>query len=49
IRRAERAAVRLRDAGLLANAEVLAYLNRLSDLAFMLARFEERRLDEGGR
>ena len=42
VRRAERAAVALHEAGLLRNAEVLAYLNRLSDLVFMLARFQER-------
>ena len=42
VRRAERAAVALHEAGLLRNAEVLVYLNRLSDLVFMLARFQER-------
>lgn len=41
IRRAERAVVRLRDQGLLANTEVLQYLNRLADLLFTLARYEE--------
>jgi cob(I)alamin adenosyltransferase len=41
VRRAERAAVRLhRDVGL-DNAEVLRYLNRCSDLIFMLARQAE--------
>ena len=49
VRRAERAAVASQEAGLLRNAEVLAYLNRLSDLVFVLARFEERELPEGGR
>ena len=49
VRRAERAAVALQEAGLLGNAEVLAYLNRLSDMVFVLARFEERELTEGGR
>ena len=49
VRRAERAAVALQEAGLLRNAEVLAYLNRLSDLVFMLARFEDRELPGGGR
>ena len=49
VRRAEREAVRLRDAGLLPNREVLAYLNRLSDLVFMLARFEESRMGGGRR
>jgi cob(I)alamin adenosyltransferase len=42
IRRAERAVVRLRDQGLLASGEVLHYLNRLADLLFTLARYEER-------
>lgn len=42
VRRAERAAVALHESGLLRNAEVLTYLNRLSDLVFMLARFQER-------
>jgi cob(I)alamin adenosyltransferase len=43
-RRAERAAVALADAEPL-NAQVLAYLNRLSDLLFILARGANR---EGG-
>jgi len=37
-RRAERDAVGLRDAGREVNPEVLRYLNRLSDLLFVLAR-----------
>lgn len=41
IRRAERAVVRLRDQRLLASDEVLHYLNRLADLLFTLARYEE--------
>jgi len=41
IRRAERRAVTLRRQGDLENPEVLRYLNRLSDLLFMLARKEE--------
>lgn len=44
VRRAERRAVTLRREGLLENAEVLRYLNRCSDLLFMLAREAE----EGG-
>jgi cob(I)alamin adenosyltransferase len=40
-RRAERRAVGLMRAGALGNPEVLRYLNRLSDLLFMLARQEE--------
>lgn len=37
-RRAERCAVRLRDAGLVPNDEVMRYLNRLSDLLWLLGR-----------
>ena len=40
-RRAERRVVELRKAGLLDNPEVLKYLNRLSDLLFVLARYQE--------
>ena len=40
-RRAERRVVELREAGLLDNAEVLKYLNRLADLLFVLARYQE--------
>jgi cob(I)alamin adenosyltransferase len=41
IRRAERAVVRVRDQGLLPSSEVLHYLNRLADLLFTIARYEE--------
>ena len=41
VRRAERRIVALKDAGALPNPEVLRYVNRLSDLVFMLARAEE--------
>lgn len=41
VRRAERRSVALDRAGELGNPEVLRYLNRLSDLLFMLARQEE--------
>ena len=44
VRRAEREAVRLRDAGGLVNVEILKYLNRVSDLLFILARYEDRGL-----
>lgn len=44
LRRAERRAVELQEAGLLVNPEVLRYLNRASDLVFMLARYEDRAL-----
>ena len=40
-RRAERRIVGVQEAGLLTNPEVLRYMNRLSDLLFMLARAEE--------
>jgi cob(I)alamin adenosyltransferase len=41
IRRAERMAVRLLHAGVIQNGEVVRYLNRLSDLIFILARYVE--------
>jgi cob(I)alamin adenosyltransferase len=41
LRRAERRIVALQQAGQLHNPEVLRYVNRLSDLVFMLARAEE--------
>ena len=41
VRRAERQAVALRRSGLLPDEEILRYLNRISDLLFALARFEE--------
>ena len=44
LRRAERQAVRLERAGLLADHVVLRYLNRVSDLLFALARYEEAEL-----
>ena len=44
LRRAERRAVDLHERGMLANREVLRYLNRASDLVFMLARYEDRDL-----
>ena len=40
VRRAERRAIELRDAGREVNPEALRYLNRLSDLVFVLARWE---------
>jgi cob(I)alamin adenosyltransferase len=40
VRRAERRTVELRDGGAEVNEEVLRYLNRLSDLLFVLARRE---------
>ncbi|MEK9658962.1 MAG: cob(I)yrinic acid a,c-diamide adenosyltransferase [Chloroflexota bacterium] len=44
LRRAERRAVALAKAGMLANPEVLAFLNRASDYLFMLARYQDRGL-----
>lgn len=41
IRRAERAATRMNRAGLVPDPEILRYLNRASDLLFVLARHEE--------
>ncbi len=46
VRRAERRVVRLADQGLLRNKQVLAYLNRLSSLLFVLALFEDRSSEE---
>ncbi len=44
LRRAERRTVALQEQGLLDNPEVLRYLNRLADLLFVLARYEDRHL-----
>jgi cob(I)alamin adenosyltransferase len=41
IRRAERMAVKLLHDGVIQNGEVVRYLNRLSDLIFVLARYVE--------
>ena len=43
-RAAERRVVDLMNAGLLPNTNILVYINRLSDLLFMLARYEDRDL-----
>jgi cob(I)alamin adenosyltransferase len=42
VRRAERRAVALKEQGLLPNPEAIRYLNRLSDLLFVMARYEDR-------
>jgi cob(I)alamin adenosyltransferase len=42
-RRAERRACALREAGQLQNAEIIVYLNRLSDLLWLFARWTETR------
>ena len=44
IRTSERRVVALREAGLLTNDLIIAYLNRLGDLLFVLARYEDREL-----
>lgn len=41
VRRAERGVARLKANALLADEEILIYLNRLSDLLYTLARYEE--------
>ena len=43
-RSAERRIVALREAGRLPNDEVMRYVNRMSDLLFVLARYEDRAL-----
>ena len=43
-RRAEREAVRLKEAEGLANPEIIRYLNRLGDLLFIVGRYEDRYL-----
>jgi cob(I)alamin adenosyltransferase len=43
VRRGERQAVKLFHDGRIANRAMLPFLNRLSDLVFILARYEERR------
>jgi len=45
LRRAERIAVQLQEKGALVNDENLRYLNRVSDLLFLLARYEDRGID----
>lgn len=47
-RRAERCAVRLSDAGLVPNGDVLRYLNRMSDLLWLLGRRYETTRDVDG-
>ena len=44
LRTAERRVVALQEAEMLPNPHVLRFLNRLSDLLFMLARYEDREL-----
>ncbi len=42
LRRAERRVVHLKEEGMVRNIEVLRYLNRLADLIFLLARYEDK-------
>jgi cob(I)alamin adenosyltransferase len=49
VRRAERRAVEMRDAGGTVSSEALRYLNRLSDLLFVLARAEAGGSEEPSR
>lgn len=42
VRRCERQAVRMTRQKMLPDGEVVRYLNRLADLLFVLARYEER-------
>ena len=44
VRTAERRAVDLKGSSMLTNPTIIAYLNRLSDLLFVLARYEDRKL-----
>ena len=44
VRRAEREAVRLKEANQLTSPEIIRYLNRLGDLLFIVARYEDRDL-----
>ena len=44
VRRAEREVVRLKEAGGLTNPEIIRYLNRVGDLLFIVARYEDRHL-----
>lgn len=44
LRRAERRVVALKEQGLLGNPQVLKYINRLGDLVFVMARYEDRDL-----
>jgi cob(I)alamin adenosyltransferase len=43
IRRAERRIVQLKDSGVAVNEEIMRYINRLADLVFTLARYQETR------
>jgi len=47
-RRAERRVCALQEAGQLHNAEIIVYLNRLADLLWLMARWEETQAGVGG-
>jgi cob(I)alamin adenosyltransferase len=47
-RRAERSVCALHESGEMSNAEILVYLNRLSDVLWLMARWVEQR-DRGNR
>ena len=47
IRRAERRVVALKEIGMIENDEMLKYINRLADLVFTLARYEEKGVSGG--
>lgn len=49
VRRAERLAVKMNRSGLVSDPEILRYLNRVSDLLFVLARYEEAELGRRAR
>jgi ATP:cob(I)alamin adenosyltransferase len=42
VRKAERIATKMKDEGLIENSHIFKYFNRLSDLTFLLACFEEK-------
>ncbi|MQF87205.1 MAG: cob(I)yrinic acid a,c-diamide adenosyltransferase [SAR202 cluster bacterium] len=44
VRRAERCVVEMNNHNLIENQEVLKYINRVSDLIFIMARYEDRKL-----
>ncbi|MFB3926673.1 MAG: cob(I)yrinic acid a,c-diamide adenosyltransferase [Syntrophales bacterium] len=48
IRRAERNAAKLKDSGLVNSADIHRYLNRLADMLFTLARYEEQKTIQEG-
>jgi len=47
IRRAERWAARLKEAGIISRPDIQQYLNRLADMLFTLARYEEQTAKKG--